>query len=182
MSKGVIRKMKLNLVFVPTWLERALKAYGEPVHAVLEREKLVRIVSKADVDLYDSVQRSLSTIFTPAIANSFNTPNLAEVSAAPVALTEEARQQEDEQIRGYLYGFLPDTENLPTRPGFKITMEGYSQVIVTVDTTPGSEVGAFDNLMNALLHTVNSALPLEEVAKLPLFQSWLESRAQTNRF
>lgn len=174
--------MKLNLVFVPTWLERALKAYGEPLHAVLEREKLVRIVSSADVDLYDSVQHNLSTFLTPAVANSFNTPPQSEVSASAIVGDAEAQAAQEREIRGYLYGFLPDTENLPTRPGFKITMEGYSQVIVTVDTTPGSEVGAFDNLMNALLHTVNSALPLEEVAKLPIFQTWVESKAQPKRF
>lgn len=156
----------LKLVFVPVWLEKILKASNESLSSVLDTEKINRIVSRSDLDLYSQIQGDLGSLFGTSVFSSFaNGPQGEAVCCANL---------DDEQKRGYLYGFLPNTEHLPVNPVFIAHHVGYDYVIVTV--AEDQETQDIDSviIMGELLGILSSVHPLEEVAKLPIMETWLK--------
>lgn len=173
--------MTLKLVFVPTWLEKVLKASNEGLNAILEPEILGRILSTNDLELYRSVNSALVQILPVEVIQSFDTgcnalPAWGKDNGYNPTLN---RLQDDDGgiSRQYLYGNLPDQEDLPIRPAFKVARVGFDHVILTVDFTEAAQADAQGNLMKALLKELRGALPLETLAALPIMQKWLESRA-----
>lgn len=172
--------MTLKLIFVPTWLEKILKASNEGLNAILEPEILGRILSTNDLDFYKSTQQSLAQILPECIVQSFDTGRNAlpgEEGAPRYTGSIATVADEDGSLsRQYLYGNLPDQDDLPIRPAFKVARVGYDHVILTVDLTEAAQADAQGNLMKALLKELRGALPLETVSTLPIMQKWLESR------
>ena len=171
--------MKLKLVFVPTWLERALQASSESLTAALESEKLARILSTADLNLYQRVNDELNVILPQAVVDSFHTGLECDDARPVMDLASIDADLMRSMKREYLYGNLPDTEDLSLAPRFKVTRSGYDTLILSVDQEASAEdVG--NNVMETLLQQMVGSLALEEVAGLPIFRSWLEGRTRFN--
>lgn len=160
---------QLKLVFVPVWLEKTLEAYGERLATAVEPEKLNRILSTADITLYSLSQCVLQFHLPYEIAESFKDP-------APKILGE----LDEEQKRGYVYGFLPDTDELPVQPKFCAHHVGYDYVIVTVDKDQSVRDPANIIVMEAIIEILRSVQPLEDVAKLPIMQAWLKATTKNS--
>ena len=171
--------MKLKLVFVPTWLERALQASSESLTAALEPEKLARILSTADLNLYRRVNDELGVILPQPVVDTFETGFPADENCPRLSVANIEPEILRSMKREYLYGNLPDTEDLSLAPRFKVTRSGYDTLILSVDQEASAEdVG--NNVMETLLQQMVGSLALEEVAGLPIFRSWLEGRTRFN--
>lgn len=164
----------LKLVFVPVWLEKILTACNEGISTVLEPEKLSRILSRSDLDLYASAQSYLDDLLPSGVAESFSPHQVANLLSIPPATAKG--EMETEAKRGYLYGFLPESENLPANPVFCAHHVGYDFVIVTVAQDQTSNDNASVIFMEAIIGILCSVHPFEEVAKFPVMASWLKTR------
>jgi hypothetical protein len=157
----------MNLVFIPVWLEKVLKANNESLAFVLEPENLSRILSVRDLDLYTKSQQYIYEILPKCIKQTFE----------PSSIDAPGSELDAEQKVGYLYGFLPDSEVLNASPRFAITHLGNDDLVLTVvpgDQAPDSE---FIYLMDAMLEILSSVRPFEEVAKTPIMLAWLKATA-----
>jgi hypothetical protein len=157
----------MNLVFIPVWLEKVLEANGQSLSFALETENLTRILSMRDLDLYRQAQSQLFGFLPEAIGRSFKN----------VTATCVNQNLDSEEKRGYLYGFLPGSEDLNSDPKFTATHVGYDSIVLTV----AKESTLPDNnsvyLMEAIIGILTNVQPLEEVAKLPIMEAWLKAAA-----
>jgi hypothetical protein len=161
--------LNLKLVFIPVWLEKMLEACNESLATALEPEKLTRILSSSDLDLYGRSQLVLSSLLPHSIYQSFH-----DLAIDPTFVMD------DEEKRGYLYGFLPDTDHLPAQPNFRAHHVGYDYVVVTVDTEQKDVDFTYINLMEVIIEILSSVRPLESVAKLPIMAAWLKATAKNS--
>lgn len=156
----------MNLVFIPVWLEKVLKANNVSLAFALEPENLRRILSTRDLELYTQSQNAIYGFLPNCISDTF-------IGVAP-AVQDVLNV---EQKRGYLYGFLPGNEELPVSPKFEVTHAGHDDLILTVATDV--ELPDIDSiyLMEAMIEILTSVQPFEEVAKLPIMEAWLKATA-----
>jgi hypothetical protein len=157
----------MNFVFIPVWLEKILEANGESLSFALEPENLTRILSMRDLDLYRQSQSTIFSLLPDAIGETF-AKGLSFVASTTLHAEEK---------RGYLYGFLPGSEELNPDPAFTATHVGYDFLVLTVakeSTVPDIESMY---LMEAIIGILTKVQPLEEVAKLPIMAAWLKATA-----
>ncbi len=154
----------LKLVFVPVWLENVLKASNVGLDTVLDPEKLSRIISRGDLDLYLNIQNSLGSFLPLSVVYSFGSGDERQCYAElPV-----------EEKRGYLYGFTLNNSDLAASPVLTAHHVGYDYVMLTVATDQTTQDKDYVILMGEILGILRSVLPLEEVAKLPIMETWLK--------
>lgn len=156
----------MNLVFIPVWLEKVLKANGESLAFALEPENLRRILSTRDLDLYTQSQNAIYALLPNCISETFK------------GLSQTVQDVLDvEQKRGYLYGFLPGNDELSVTPKFEVTHAGHDNLVLTV--AKDAELPDIDSiyLMEAIIEILTSVQPFEEVAKLPIMEAWLKATA-----
>lgn len=166
--------MSLKLVFVPVWLERVLKGANMALSDALDAEKLARILSTQDVDLYNSANYDLSRVLPAQLLNSFEWGDCngyrANTEDFPEALSDDTK-------RGYLYGEFVGAENASTTPEITVTPVGGHTLVLTVSKEQTDPNGRIHNLMNSLLNQLNSVLPLNQLAATSVFKYWMEWRA-----
>lgn len=166
--------MSLKLVFVPVWLERVLKGANMALSDALDAEKMARILSTQDVDLYNSSNYQLSQLIPAALVNSFQWGDCdgyqADATIGGEALSDDAK-------RGYLYGEFAGAENASVSPEFTVTPVGGHTLVLTVSKEQTDPNGRIHNLMNSLLNQLNSVLPLNQLAATSVFKYWMEWRA-----
>lgn len=166
--------MSLKLVFVPVWLERVLKGANMALSDALDAEKMARILSTQDVDLYNSSNYSLSQLIPAQLLGGFQWGDCdgyqAEAAIGSQALDDDAK-------RGYLYGEFAGAENASVTPEFTVTPVGGHTLVLTVSKEQTDPNGRIHNLMNSLLNQLNSVLPLNQLAATSVFKYWMEWRA-----
>lgn len=166
--------MSLKLVFVPVWLERVLKGANMALSDALDAEKMARILSTQDVDLYNSANYQLARILPSQLLNSFQ---WGDAEGRQPDLDDLPTVMPDEQKRGYLYGEFVGGENATTTPEFTVTPVGGHTLVLTVSKEQTDPNGRIHNLMNSLLNQLNSVLPLNQLADTSVFKYWMEWRA-----
>lgn len=163
--------MRLKLIFVPRWLEHALKALDMSLSDVLEPEKLVRILSRSDLDLYRRANDELYHLVPYPIVETF--PN--GISNQPIPPKGMFRELDEETKRSYLYGNVSTMYDGHLSPVFCVHRVGYEHVFLTVGSEAAIQPEANDILMDALLKELYAVTPLSELAALPLFKAHLNN-------
>lgn len=162
--------MQLNLIFVPKWLEIALKASQMSLGDVTEPEKIGRILSSSDLEMYRRANEQLHQLVSYPILQSFVRPGVA-----PPPPKGQFEPADEEAKRAYLYGNTSSMYEGPLDPVLHVHRIGYDYVILTVGDDPAVYPEASDMLMDALLKHLYAVTPLNELAALPLFKAHLDN-------
>lgn len=167
--------MRLKLIFVPRWLEQSLKAARMSLSDALEPEKLVRILSSDDLNLYRRANKELYHLVPYSVVESFDRP-LAD--GEPLPNKREFLDIGEEARRGYLYGHVSTMYDGALYPTFNVHRVGYDYVILTVGDRAAEGHEDTDILMDALLRHLYAVNPLSVLASSPLFREHLSNHCK----
>ena len=165
--------MRLNLIFVPRWLEQSLKAAKMSLSDALEPEKLVCILSSADLNLYRRANEELYHLVPYSVIQTFDQPGVKDVPAKG-----QFRELDEETRRSYLYGNVSTMYDGALYPIFDVHRVGYDHVILTVGDRAVESKEDTDILMDALLKHLYAVTPLEELALTALFKEHLTNHCK----
>lgn len=167
---------KVELVFVPLWVQRALTAAGMSLQDALDESKCSCILSTTDLELYRKSQDVLRCHdqFRQWANGSFKLRQSAPHADIPYA----APQKED--LLDYIYGQVPMGTVRSDFPEFTCSVSGETEaIIVSVVNNACDNAGPKPIFMEKLIEQLLGLRPMEHVASLPVFKHWMKRRGQS---
>ena len=160
---------KVELRFVPLWVQRALEASGLGLGAALDNVKMTSILSTRDLEKYEMAQAVLCTsFFFKMVCGSFE--NFSGDNAP-----ECVAELDNERLADLVYGHIPMGEVRNSTPAYTTSIHGDTDaIIVSVLTGPDAEQFCKHMFMKSLVEKMIGLRNLEHVAPLPVFKEWIQ--------
>lgn len=160
---------KVELRFVPLWVQRALAASSMPISDALDESKISRILSTVDIDFYTRSQLILkSPFFFKMVCGSFE-------NFSGDKTPEVVYEISNEELADYVYGHIPMGDVRNSTPAYTSSVCGLTDtIIVSVVTGPEAEQFCKHMFMERLIEQLVGLRSLEHVAPLPIFNEWVK--------